>query len=126
MNEQIIKGIGTFDLEKVKVENGEIEIYMPLDKMETSTDQILEKCLCIFQRRNPDVIENNIMWDLRLIFSFGRNEPIFTLGVYMWNKEDEERTMEFYNGFNITIRKDDSKLIKRLLWEHIGQVFLGI
>lgn len=121
-----IANVGTFEVSQIKVSNGEIQIHMPLDETENSTEAIMKKCLHTFMQRNPKINRNEIMWDMRLVFSFGNGNPIFTIGVYMWAKDNEYGTMEFYDGFNITIRQDDAQYIKHLLWQRIGELVLGI
>ena len=125
MEKTIIEELGTVELDNVKVENGIIEIHMPLANVGKSSDLIIDKCLQDFKKNHPDVKSDEVCFDFRLIFSFGFENPEFTVEVIAWKESDEDE-VEFYEDIPITLSTAATKQVKRIIWDKLGEALFNL
>lgn len=129
MKKEIIKDIGIIDLEHVTVGNGQMEVHIPLDEIGEKADMIIEKCFMQYKESYPDIdVKKDTFWDFRLMFSFGYANPEFEIMVVVWQQSDEEgsETAEIYDGFQVTLSKEDSNKIKKIIWDKLGETLFNI
>lgn len=125
MKKAIIEELGTVELDNVEVINGQIEIHMPLANVGTASDLIIDKCLQDFKNNHPDVSSKEVCFDFRLVFSFGFDNPEFTVEVIAWKESDEE-VVEFYEEIPIKPSSNATRKIKRIIWDKLGEELFNL
>lgn len=123
-----IKNLGTIDLKDVSVENGRIEVYIPIKAEEGELKQTLTQCTSSYMKTYPDIEESDLYFETNVVFSFGEfgsTSPDFTLFVIIWQKEDESKA-EYYDEIPITFSEEDEKKIKRIIWNGLGKILFHI
>lgn len=124
MNTQVIKEIGTINIEEVEVCDGQLEIHVPVNVISSQMEKILDFCMNHFKQKYPDVENPN--FDVRLMFSFGYDNPEFELMIYIFEDADSGNNVEFFDGFKVEISEDTARQIKRIAWNKLGDAILGL
>lgn len=129
MKKETVKNIGVIDLEHVSVGNGQLEVHVPLAEIGKEADRIIDNCISRYKKSYPQVnTENDIYWDFRLMFSFGYANPEFEIMVVVWQRSDDEQqeTAEIYDGIPVTLTKEDSHKIKKVIWDKLGETLFNL
>ncbi len=126
-----IKDIGIVNLEGVCIENGQIEVHVPVKTVKGQLDKVLDGCLEDFSKHYPDVEENEINIDVNVVLSFGafRESKIdkveFTLLVYVWQDSNNDN-VKTYDEIPLTLNDEDSKKIKKIIWDGLGEALFNL
>lgn len=122
MKRNILKDLGTINIEKLEIIGGWIEIFIPVDVASKELDEVLEKCEAGFREKHPEVKE--ITFDMSLVFSMGYANPEFELQIMIFDS-DSESIFEEYDGFfigDIVLAEDQVKQIKKVMWDKMGEM----
>ena len=76
---QTIKEIGTINVESLEVAEGQLEMRMPVEVISEQLDTTLDELFAKFQKDHPKVASENIAYEARMVFSFNRYNPEFSL-----------------------------------------------
>ncbi len=124
----VIKNLGTVVLKDVSLGDGQIEIHLPIECVSDSLEKVLDNCMEDFKSKHTTKSDNDVSFDVRVVFSCGdfrtskKNEAEFTLLVIVWN----ESATEFYDDIPVSFDEEDSKKIKKIIWDEIGKTLFNI
>ena len=90
MRKNILKDLGTINIEQIEVSNGQLEIFVPVEVISNELDAVLEKCAEDYKEHYPEVETPSFC--MRLVFSFGYTNPEFELLVMKNQKTNLENT----------------------------------
>jgi len=126
-----IKDIGTVNLEGVSIGSGQIEVHVPLNVVKGQLDKILDNCLEDFSKHYTNVEESEINIDVNVVLSFGAfresniDEAEFTLLVYVWQDSNNDN-VKTYDEIPLTLNDEDSKRIKKIIWDGLGETLFNL
>lgn len=126
MRKTTIKNLGTIDIEQIEVSNGQLEIFIPVDVISNELDAVLEKCAEEYKEHYPEVETPSFC--LRLVFSFGYANPEFELLVIMYDEESGDKFREYDSCFigDIELSTEQTKQIKKVVWNKLGETLLNL
>lgn len=122
-----IKNLGTVVLDSVSVDNGQIEVHVPIDDITEQLDGVIDKCMADFMGKHENVKSSDeLVFDVRVVFSFGnfKDNTEFSLFIIVWNESDDEA--EFYEEIPVSFDEEDSKKIKKIIWDGLGESLFGL
>ena len=122
-----IKNLGTVVLDSVSVDNGQIEVHVPIDDISEQLDGVIDKCIADFMGKHENVKSSDeLVFDVRVVFSFGnfKDNTEFSLFIIVWNESDDEA--EFYEEIPVSFDEEDSKKIKKIIWDGLGESLFGL
>lgn len=120
-----ISNLGSISIENLEVNNGQIEVFIPVEVVSDELDAILEKCAENFKECHPDV--ELPCFNLRLLFSFGYANPEFELLILMYDEATE--SFEEYDGIftgEVELSEEQKKQIKKVMWDKLGTTLLNL
>ncbi|MEY8433240.1 hypothetical protein AALC75_22525 [Lachnospiraceae bacterium 48-42] len=126
-----IENLGVINLSDVAVKNGQLEVHIPIEIISEEFDRILDECTADYMKKYRNVKScNELNYDIRVVFSCGSwvsddNEIEFSLIVIVWQKVDD-MTAEFYEEIPVTLDGKSLDKIKRVIWDALGKMLLGI
>ena len=126
-----IKDIGTVNLEGVSIGSGQIEVHVPLNVVKGQLDKILDNCLEDFSKHYTNVEESEINIDVNVVLSFGAfresniDKAEFTLLVYVWQDSNNDN-VKTYDEIPLTLNDEDSKKIKKIIWDGLGETLFNL
>ena len=126
MKRNILKNIGTINIEKLEVIGGQLEVFIPVEVTSKELDAVLEKCEADFREKHPAVKEE-ISFNLNLVFSMGYANPEFELQIMLF--DDSESILEEYDNYfigDIELSEDQRKQIKKVMWDKMGEMFFNL
>ena len=122
-----IKNLGTVVLDSVSVDNGQIEVHVPIDDITEQLDGVIDKCIADFMGKHENVKSSDeLVFDVRVVFSFGnfKDNTEFSLFIIVWNESDDEA--EFYEEIPVSFDEEDSKKIKKIIRDGLGESLFGL
>ncbi|MDD3361537.1 MAG: hypothetical protein PHW34_07690 [Hespellia sp.] len=129
MKKVSIANMGKVELEGIEVINGQLEVHIPVEiERNSKVDLFIDECMKHYKEIYPtiDTMED-VYFDFMLIVSFGYANPEFEFQIYICQKSDNKNkdTSELFDGFNISLSESDTKMIKKIIWNKLGETFLG-
>lgn len=126
MKYQKIEEIGTFDLSEVEVSSGQLELHVPIVSESSQVEEIINRYMGWYRKQYPEAREDKTFFDFRLVYSFGYSNPEFQINLYIWQETElgEQIKLEIYDVV-FKINPKDSKYIKKLIWDKLGEVIFG-
>lgn len=126
MRKNILKDLGTINIEQIEVSNGQLEIFVPVEVISNELDAVLEKCAKDYKEHYPEVETPSFC--MRLVFSFGYANPEFELLVIMCDEESEDKFREYDSCFigDIELSTEQTKQIKKVVWNKLGETLLNL
>ncbi len=131
-----IKNLGTINLSGVSVGNGQIEVHIPVEDVSGQLDRILDECTSDYMSAYKDVKSaSELNFDVRVVFSCGgfvfgnRNNAEFNLFIIVWQKSDDitgRDTAKFYEDVPVAFGTGDTKKIKRIIWDGLGEAMFNL
>ncbi len=127
---ETIKNLGTIELNGVSVGDGRLEVHIPIKDMDNQLDATIDKCYEDFYQKHPEVKQENTFYNLQVIFSCGgfrgsvKNEAEFLLMVIVWS--DVDNVDEFYEEIPMELNEEDSKKLRKIVWDGLGEMLFGI
>ena len=125
----VIKNLGTIILKDVCLGDGQIEVHLPIDDVSDSLNKIMDDCKEDFKKKNKLTSDEGIYFDIRVVFSCGnfvsddeKRNGDFKLLIIVWNESADE----FYEAIPVSFDTEDSKKIKKIIWNEIGKIFFNL
>lgn len=125
----VIKNLGTIILKDICLGDGQIEVHLPIDDVSDSLNKIMDDCKEDFKKKNKLTSDEGIYFDIRVVFSCGnfvsdaeKRNGDFKLLIIVWNDSADE----FYEDIPVSFDTEDSKKIKKIIWNEIGKVFFNL
>lgn len=126
MKKTTIENIGTVKLDNVSLTGGQLEIHIPLEEVGKEADAIIKQCLDWYKEGHPrDDFENDVLYDFRLVFSFGYANPEFTAEVIVWQDTDEMNDV-IYPDIPVELSEEATKKVKRIIWDKLSETFFNL
>ena len=122
---QTIKEIGTINIDAVKVAEGIIEMRLPVEVISEQMDATLDKLFKDFEKSYPEVKKNNITYEARMVFSFNRYNPEFSLMLIIFDAENQE-TAEIWDVLEVTLSEDAKKQFRQIAWNKLGEALFNL
>ena len=126
-----IKTLGTINLSGVSVGHGQIEVHIPIENVSDQLDRVFDECTADYMKTYGDVEScSELNFDVRVVFSCGgfvfgnRNHAEFNLLIIVWQKSDDTTgrdTAKFYEEITVLFDSEDTKKIKRIIWDGLGE-----
>lgn len=126
MKTNILRNLGTFNIEQLEVIGGQLEIFIPVEVTSKELDAVLEKCENRYREQHPEVKE--ITFNINLVFSMGYANPEFELQILVYD-DVSENIIEEYDSFivgNIELSADQKKQIKKVMWDKMGEMLFDL
>ena len=125
MKKTTIKEIGTINIEAVEVAEGSIEMRVPVEVVSEQLDATLDRLLEDYIEKNPQIKQENICYEARLVFQFGRSNPEFSLMLIIFN-EDYKGTDEIWDELEVTLSEDAKKQFRKIAWDKLGEALFNL
>lgn len=122
---QTIKEIGTINIESVEVAEGIIEMRVPVEVISEQMDATLDKVIENYKVNNPQIEQNNIFYEARLVFHFGSANPEFSLMLIVFDG-DYKGTDEIWDELEITLSEDAKKQFRKIAWDKLGEALFNL
>lgn len=116
-------------LKDVSLGDGQIEVHLPIDDVSDSLNKIMDDCKEDFKKKNKLTSDEGIYFDVRVVFSCGnfvsdveKRSGDFNLLIIVWNDSADE----FYEDIPVAFDEEDSKKIKKILWDELGKTLFNL
>ncbi len=126
-----IDSLGTINLSGVSIGDGQLEVHIPIEDVSKQLDKIFDECTADYMKKHGNVkSSDDLNYDVRVVFSCGgfvsgNGDTEFNLFIIVWQKEDE-MTAEFYEQIPVTFDSEDTKKIKRVIWDSLGEALFNL
>lgn len=120
-----IKEIGTINIDTVEVAEGAIEMRVPVEAISKEMDATLDKLFKDFEKSYPEVKKDNITYEARMVFSFNRYNPEFSLMLIIFDAENQD-TAEIWDGLEVTLSEDAKKQFRKIAWNKLGEALFNL
>lgn len=126
MKKTKISNLGSISIENLEVNNGQIEVFIPVESVSDELDAVLEKCTEDFRKHHPEV--EKPCFNLRLLFSFGYANPEFELLILMYDDASDGKYEEYDHIFtgDLELSEEQKKQIKKVMWDKLGTTLLNL
>lgn len=122
MKKETIREIGTIDIEKLEAAEGAIEMRMPVEVISEQLDSTLDTMYEDFKKKYPTV--ENIYYEARMVLSFGRANPDFSLMLIIF--DEEEKHTEIWDELEVTLSEEARKQIGKIAWDKLGETLFNL
>ena len=120
-----IKEIGTINIDAVEVAEGAIEMRVPVEAISKEMDATLDKLFKDFEKSYPEVKKDNITYEARMVFSFNRYNPEFSLMLIIFDAENQE-TAEIWDELEVTLSENVKKQFRKIAWNKLGEALFNL
>lgn len=120
-----IKEIGIINIDAVEVAEGAIEMRVPVEAISKEMDATLDKLFKDFEKSYPEVKKDNIAYEARMVFSFNRYNPEFSLMLIIFDAENQD-TAEIWDGLEVTLSEDAKKQFRKIAWNKLGEALFNL
>lgn len=122
---QTIKEIGTINVEGLEVAEGAIEMRMPVEVISEQLDTKLDEIFDYYKKNNPQINQDSIFYEARLVFQFGRSNPEFSLMLIVFDK-DYKGSDEIWDELEVTLSEDAKKQFRKIAWDKLGEALFNL
>lgn len=122
---QTIKEVGTINVENLEVAEGAIEMRMPIEVISEQLDTKLDELFESYKKSNPEIKQEDIFYEARLVFQFGRSNPEFSLMLIIFDK-DYNGTDEFWDELEVTLSDEAKKKFRKIAWNKLGEALFNL
>lgn len=126
MKRNILRNLGTINIDKLEIVGGQIEVFIPVEAVSNELDAVITKCENSYRKDHPEV--TNIAFNMNLVFTMGYANPEFELQIVVFDKESRD-TFEEFDGFfvgDIELSEKQKKQIKKVMWDELGKTLLNL
>lgn len=126
MKRNILRNLGTINIEKLEILGGQIEVFIPVEAISNELDVVLAKCEANYRKDHPQIV--NVDFNVNLVFTMGYANPEFELQITVFDK-DNENIFEEYDSFfvgDIELSEEHKKQIKKVMWDKLGEILLNL
>lgn len=125
MKNTTIKEIGTINIDAVEVAEGIIEMRVPVEVISEQMDATLDKVIENYKVNNPQIEQDNIFYEARLVFHFGTANPEFSLMLIVFDG-DYKGTDEIWDELQVTLSEDARKQFRKIVWNKLGETLFNL
>jgi len=126
-----IDSLGTINLSDVSIGVGQLEVHIPIEDVSKQLDKTFDECTADYIKKHGNVKScDELNYDVRVVFSCGgfvsgNSDTEFNLFIIVWQKVDD-MTAEFYEQIPVTFDNEDTKKIKRVIWDSLGEALFNL
>lgn len=125
MKAQLIKELGTVDLDRVEATSGQITVFVPIKVVENDLSGMLDKLEADYRVNHPEA-STKVNFTISVVYSFGGYEnPEFELEVIVWDDADED-IAEYYEEIKVNLSPESAKEVKRIVWDGLGKTLFNL
>lgn len=125
MKKTTIKEVGTINVEGLEVAEGVIEMRMPVEVISEQFNTKLDEVLDYYKKNNPQIEQENIFYEARLVFQFGRSDLEFSLMLIVFDKDYQGKD-EIWDELEVTLSEDAKKQIRKIAWNKLGEALFNL
>ena len=126
MKRNILRNLGTINIDKLEILGGQIEVFIPVEAVSDELDAVMTKCENGYRKDHPEV--TNVAFNVNLVFTMGYANPEFELQIAVFD-EDSGDTFEEFDSFfvgDIELSEEQKKQIKKVMWDELGKTLLNL
>ena len=94
MKRNILRNLGTINVEEIAIMGGQIEVFVPVDVISNELDAVIVKCENKYREEHPEVV--NVAVNVNLVFPMVYANPEFALQIVLFD-EDNQNNFEEYD-----------------------------
>lgn len=125
MERTTILEVGTVNVEKLEVAEGQLEMRIPVEVISQQLDKKLDKHFEDYKKNHPETPAENIFYETRLVFSLNRYNPEFSLMLIVFDGENQGEA-EIWDELQVTLSEEQKKQFRKLAWEKLGETLFNI
>lgn len=117
--------LGVIDLEGASIGDGQIEVHMPVEEVAEQLKKVLDECAEDYLKKHENVDADALNYDVRVVLACGNfcrgdgKAVEFSLLVTIW---ESNGTAEFYDEIPVSFSEEESKRVKKILWDKLGEL----
>lgn len=125
--------LGQVNLAGISVEDGRIELHLPIAETAEPLEKILDFCTGDYIKKHTDIDSyKELNYDVRMALSWGgsnvenEREIEISLFIIVWQSTDEktgEDTAEFYGDMPVALDEEDTEKIKAIARDILHKTF---
>lgn len=120
-----IKEIGTINVEHLEVAEGQLEMRMPIEVISQQLDTTLDEIFNSYKKKNPQINQENIFYEARLVFQFGRSNPEFSLMLIVFDKDNKGHD-EIWDELEVTLSEDEKMQFRKIALDKLGEALFKL
>ena len=126
MKRNILKNLGTINVEEISIIGGQIEVFVPVDVISNELDAVIIKCEKHYREKYSTVV--NVAVNVNLVFTMGYANPEFALQIVLFDENNADNFEEYDDCFvgDIELSEEHKKQIKKIMWDKLGETFLNL
>lgn len=123
------KSLGVVDLDGASIGDGQIEVHMPIDETAEQLEKVLDECTEDYLKEHKNVSADALNYDIRVVLACGGfcrgdgKEVEFSLLVTVW---ESNGNAEIYDEIPVSFSEEETKRIKKILWNKLGNLLFGM
>lgn len=125
MMTQDIKEIGVINVEDIAVVEGTIEMRIPVEVISEQLDTTFDNIIESYKKNNPQIEQENIFYEVNLVFQFGNANPEFSLTIIVFDG-DYKGNAEIWSELEITLSEDAKKQFRKIAWDKLGEALFNL
>ena len=127
MKRNILRNLGTINVEEIAIMGGQIEVFVPVDVISNELDAVIVKCENKYREEHPevDLSQYTLYRDIALHMNINDNKVSYSVAIILWIQDEDENEIhvEFYDPFEIEINAEDNKYLKKLVMNKLMEAF---
>lgn len=126
MKRNILRNLGTINIDKLEILGGQIEVFIPVEAVSDELDAVMTKCENSYRKNHPEV--TNVAFNVNLVFTMGYANPEFELQIAVFDEDNGDTFEEFDSFFvgDIELSEEQKKQIKKVMWDELGKTLLNL
>lgn len=120
-----ISEVGTINVERLELAEGQLEMRIPVEVISQQMDKKLDELYADYKKNHPKTPAENIFYESRLVFSLNRNNPEFSLMLIVFDGENQDKA-EIWDELQVTLSEEQKKQFRKLAWEKLGETLFNI
>ena len=125
MKKATIKEIGTININALQVAEGTIEMRISIEVVSEQMDITLEKLFADYYKNNPQVKQENVYYEARLIMQFNSLNPEFSMMIIIFD-DGGNGNDEIWDELEVTLSEDAKKEFRKIAWAKLGEALFNL
>lgn len=88
MKRNILRNLGTINVEEIAIMGGQIEVFVPVDVISDELDAVIVKCEEHYRARHSEVV--NVAVNVNLVFTMVYANPEFALQIVLFDEDNAD------------------------------------
>lgn len=122
---QTIKEIGVINIDAISCAEGVVEMRVPVEIISEQMNETLDKIYECYFEKNPQINRDDVYFESRLVFQFGRANPEFSLMLIVFDKDDKG-VDEIWDELEVTLSEEAKKQFRKIAWDKLGEALFEL